>query len=291
MNGEVEQVCYAPDAVRRLDRAGRWLLAFEERFSRFRPLSELSRLNAAAGRPFCVSPALFTVVELALGLARHSGGVFDPTVLAALAAAGYDRTFENVRSGNARGTSGAGRFSWRDVTVDQQCRTVHLPAGVGIDLGGIGKSWAVDRLASILGSPCLVNGGGDVYAAGRPHDAPAWLVGVADPFAPERDVAVLEISDRGVATSSRLRRRWRADGEWLHHLIDPRTGAPSRSEVVQCTAVASNAVRADYSAKVTLLLGATNGLAFLNCEPDVEGLLVLQDGSLLLSNSFGGRLS
>ena len=178
-------------------------------------------------------------------------------------------------------------LSWRDVTLDAASRTIFLPEGAGIDFGGIGKGWAVDRLGAMLGSPGLVNGGGDIYAAGSPADAPAWLVGVEDPFASGRDLDVLAVSDRGVATSSRLKRRWLGDGRWLHHLIDPRTGAPSRSDVAQATVIAPSALLADYHAKVALLLGAGAGLSYLNREPNLEGLVVRSDGVLLRSAGLG----
>src|SRR4051794_33217701 len=96
MNSDIELLSGAPDAVRRLRRAERWLYAFEARFSRFVALSELSRLNASAGRPFLASPRLFALLSLALDLARRSDGLFDPTVLASLIASGYDRSFEHV---------------------------------------------------------------------------------------------------------------------------------------------------------------------------------------------------
>src|SRR4051812_39839173 len=96
MNSDIELLSGAPDAARRLKRAERWLYAFEARFSRFVTLSELSRLNAAAGLPFVASPMLFELVRLALSLAERSGGLFDPTVLADLVSSGYDRSFELV---------------------------------------------------------------------------------------------------------------------------------------------------------------------------------------------------
>ena len=291
MNSEVELLCFAPDAERRLDRAERWLAAFEARFSRFQPLSELSRLNRASGRPFKASPALFALVKTAVALGRRSGGVFDPTVLGALQAAGYDRSFETLTDrGSTQGCGGAGDQGWRRVAWDQKTRSICLPAGVGIDLGGIAKGWAVDRLASMLGMPCLVNGGGDIRAVGRPEDAPSWRVGVADPFAAERDLAVLAVEDRGVATSSSLRRSWAGAAGRLHHLIDPRTGAPSRSDVVQCTAVAARPLLADYHAKVALFLGAAPGLAHLNDATEAEGLIVLADGSVCRSRGLAAYL-
>jgi thiamine biosynthesis lipoprotein len=285
MNSDIELLSGAPDADRRLRRAERWLKGFEARFSRFVALSELSRLNASAGRPFPASPGLFELVSLALDLAQRSDGLFDPTVLAHLVSAGYDRSFDLVPPIRSL-AAGASQhhFTWRDVSLDAETRCIVMPEGCGIDLGGIGKGWAVDRLAAMLGTPCLVNGGGDVYAAGTPPDDDAWRVGVVDPFHGEQDLVVLRVAGRGVATSSSLRRRWRAGDAMLHHLIDPRTGRPSDSDAVQVTVVAPTATEADYLAKVTLLRGAAEGLAALNSEPAAEGVIVRSDGSVLQSD-------
>ncbi len=280
MNSDIELVGAGEGVERRLQRAERWLAAYENRYSRFRLLSELTRLNAAAGRTVRVSLGLLQLVDLSLQLANRSGGLFDPTVLRDLEASGYDRSFELIAPASVRSKE-RGSSGWRDIRVDHDARTVTLPAGTGIDLGGIGKGWAVDRMATILGTPCLVNGGGDVFAAGRPPGKPAWRVGVADPFRPEQDLIVLSVSDRGVATSSTVKRRWRVGDAVLHHLIDPRTGRPSTSDAVQVTVVTSSAALADYHAKVALLQGADAALSYLNAEPDAEGLVVRSDGSLL----------
>ena len=287
MNSDVSLICGGTNPDRRLRRAEIWVLAYEARFSRFRESSELSRLNQMAGRPFRASPALFSLVKMAVDLANRSGGLFDPTMLGALEHAGYDRSFE-LLAANRQVQSGAPpRASFQQVGLDQSAREISLPAGVGLDLGGIGKGWAVDRLAKILGVPCLVNAGGDVFAAGVPGDGEKWRVGVANPFSAEEDLLMLSVRDRGVATSSSLTRRWQAGGAMLHHLIDPRTGEPSTSDAVQVTVVAPSATEADYHAKLTLLLGAEQGRAYLDREPTVEGLIVRADSSESRSSGLG----
>jgi thiamine biosynthesis lipoprotein len=287
MNSDIELLSDAADAQRRFDRAGRWLRGFEARFSRFSPLSELSRLNAGAGRPFRASPGLFRLVAQAVELAQRSGGLFDPTLLRPLEALGYDRSFELLRPSRSGRAEAAPAGGWRDIVLDAATRSITLPPGCGVDLGGIGKGYAVDRLAALLGSPCLVNGGGDVYASGRPPDAGRWLVGIADPFHPERDLAVLALQDGAVATSSTLRRAWSLGDRRLHHLVDPRTGEASRSDAVQVSVVAPTCLLADYHAKVALLQGAAGGIDYLNAEPDAEGLILRTDGVLLESAGFG----
>jgi thiamine biosynthesis lipoprotein len=267
---------------RRLQRAERWLQAFEGRFSRFLPGSELSRLNASAGRPFRASPALFEFVRQCLDLADRSGGLFDPTLLHELEAAGYDRTFDEV----LHGRSGAVRtgVTFRDVVLDDGSRTIVLPRGTGIDSGGLGKGWAADRASMLLGEPCLVDLGGDIYARGRPPDADCWRIGVQDPFQPDRDLTVLGVRDMGVATSSTLKRRWPAESDFAHHLLDPRSGRPSESDAVAVTAIAPSAAMADFYAKVALLKGSSLGLSYLESEPDVEGLIVRADGAILMTS-------
>jgi thiamine biosynthesis lipoprotein len=291
MNSDVELLCGAPDAGRRLRRAERWLKAFEARFSRFQPLSELSRLNASAGRPFVASPKLHRLVKAALDGAETHDGLFDPTVLSHLVAAGYDRSFDLVPPIRKESDAGSRRhFTWRDVSMDQTTRTITLPEGCGIDLGGIGKGLAVDAMAAILGTPCLVNGGGDVYAAGAPPDDTAWRVGVADPFASERDLMMLRVVDRGVATSSSLKRRWQIGDAMLHHIIDPRTGRPSDSDVVQATVVAEGACEADQLAKVALIAGSAVALRKLNLAVETEGVLVLRDGRVVQTDGLTAYL-
>src|SRR5262249_20124722 len=101
------------------------------------------------------------------------------------------------------------------------------------------------------------------------------------------DLAVFNVRDRGVATSSSLRRRWQSGGLVLHHLIDPRTGRPSDSDAVQVTVIAPTAVLADYHAKVALLLGVQDGIAYLNREADIEGLIVSREGGQSASERLG----
>lgn len=284
MNSDIELQAAGPDAERRFRRAAHWLGAYEERFSRFRLLSELSLLNRSSGTPVRVSPQMLQLVELSLHLAHRSNGLFDPTILRDLEAMGYDRSFEQIIGRPLTKRSRRRMPSWHDIQTDHAARTVTLPEGAGLDLGGIGKGWAVDRIAAMLGTPSLVNGGGDIYASGQAPDEDCWRVGVADPFRPELDVAVLGVRDRGVATSSTVKRRWQAGDVVLHHLIDPRTGFPSTSDTVQVTVVASSATLADFHAKVALLNGAQAAIDYLNAEPETEGLVITREGSILHSS-------
>ena len=224
----------------------------ERRFSRFRAESELSRVNAAAGRPVRVSPTFAAVLELALEAAAETRGLFDPTVLDALVATGYDRDFDELIAG-ARGMLHPARpcGRWREVRVhgDQ----VTLPPGAGVDLGGLAKGWTADLAAARAvdaGLPwALVNAGGDLALAGR---VPPISVAVEDPDDSSRELGRLHVQGGGVATSSIRARAW---GDGMHHVIDPRTGAPARTTLVQATAVSTTCARAEIAATAILLAG------------------------------------
>ena len=241
--------------------------SYERTMSRFLPDSELCALNAAGGAPFETSPVLFDAVRLALEWARATDGVFDPTLLDELEAAGYDRSFEQLAGGVAPRpsppTHDAAR--WREIALDDSRRTITLPVGVRIDLGGIGKGFTVDRAIASLGdgANAMVNASGDLYAAGDGPEEEGWYVGVANPFEMEHDVAVLRVRDRGVATSGSARRHWTAGDRRYHHLIDPRAGVSSDSDLLTVTVVAATATEADVLAKTAYLLGSRDGVRFV----------------------------
>ena len=224
----------------------------ERRYSRFRADSELSWVNASAGSPTTVSAPFAELVAFALGHAADSGGLFDPTVLAAVRAAGYDRDFDELIAG-ARGALrppvACGR--WHEVSLEG--RELRLPPGVGLDLGGVAKGWTVDLAADAVvaaGLPwALVNAGGDLRLAG---DAPAVDVEIEDPDDPDTSLARLSMAAGAVATSSTTRRAW---GDGRHHLIDPRTGSPSDTGIVQATVWAPTCALAEIAAKRALLTG------------------------------------
>ena len=265
-------------------RADGGLLAAEAEFhrleallSRFRPDSELSLLNETG--TFEAGPDLQRVVELSLAARDRSGGRFDPTVHDALVAAGYDRSFELVPSaadvwaGVPGPADGAAR---RPVGIHVTPGRIELEPGVRIDLGGIGKGYAAERAAEILGAaaPCLVNAGGDIATRGG-----TWTVGVETASEP----LTLELSrSSALATSGRDRRRWTRGGRELHHLIDPRTGAPAETDLVRVTVVARDAVEAEVAAKSLFMAGAEAAAAEANAD-GIPAVLVVHDGRTVLA--------
>lgn len=272
----------APAALR-LAQSVRFLKQSERRFSRFRETSELSRLNRRAGSPVRVSRPLYRLVTAAMQAAGATGGLFDPTVHRALCAAGYTRDFARLADGVVTGLRpmpAPGRF--REVRLDPVRRTVTLPLGVGLDLGGIAKGWLADAVLRRLRpyGAAAVDLGGDVALTEPTPGAPPWLIEVADPRSDDRVLAEISLyRGGGVATSGTLRRRWRTEQGWQHHLIDPRTGRPARTDLAGATVAGPSAAAGEVLAKAVLLLGSTQGAAVLARFPQFAGLLVPHTGT------------
>ncbi len=263
-----EALIYSPAAILLRDRLRERIEEYEARLSRFRPESEVCLLSSRSGRTVPVSPELFELLTRAMSFWRETDGIFDPLILPALEAAGYDRPFEAIALKTDAPLAAPERplVVFGDVVLDRERRTVRLPEGARLDLGGIAKGWIIDRVADMLRphGPSLIDIGGDMVAfRDGPDGGPGWLVAVANPIQVELDLCWLRLRDEAVATSTTARRRWSRAGRWLHHLIDPRTGAPSQTDVLQATVVAPDAVTADVCAKTALLLGARDGFDWL----------------------------
>jgi thiamine biosynthesis lipoprotein len=272
----------AHDAAARVRRR---LLAWHDQFSRFSPTSELSRLNGDPRRIVPVSPTMARFVAAAVGAAGATGGLVDPTLVDELERAGYrrDLSWDSFplsralllapgRAAAHRSAAGA----WAEIEVDRAARTVTRPPGVRIDSGGIFKGLCGDMLAGLLGRHVsfAVDAAGDVRLGG----AAGWRrpVRVTSPFDGSL-VHVFELVHGAAATSGIGRRSWLGPGgRPAHHLLDPATGRPAFTGVVQVTALAQTGVEAEMRSKAALLSGPSGAVDWL-----VDGgVVVLDDGTL-----------
>src|SRR5512136_424626 len=268
-----------------------WFEAWEQTFSRFRADSELSQLNRRAGQWTRVSASLWDVVHLALVAARWTDGLYSPTILNALEAAGYDRTFDAITA-SAEPITPQPDGQWRLIQRQSLKRSICLPPDVRLDLGGIVKGWAADRAAKKLGphGPALIDAGGDIAVSGLRADGSPWPIGVLNPFQPDQPFETLKIERGGVATSGKDYRRWLRDGKWQHHLIDPRTDLPAQTDVLSATVIAPTAYEAEIAAKVIALSGSEQGLAWLEEQPDYAAAIVREDGRAVYSTQLENYL-
>jgi thiamine biosynthesis lipoprotein len=273
-----------------LEQVPGWFEAWEQSLSRFRETSELSLLNRSGGTPFHVSETLWEVLQVALVSERLSFGLVTPAVLDALVMAGYDRTFEELTPtlSNRMMDCLAPVGLLSEVHLDEASRTVCLPTGLRLDLGGIAKGWAADQAARKLSAfgPALVNAGGDIAVSGPQSNGDAWPIGITDPFDPETNLEVLMIVRGGVATSGKDYRRWQQGGHWQHHIIDPRTGMPAQTDLLTVTVIAPSAVEAEVAAKVALISGSGAGLDWIESDPALAAMFLLEDGQRFYSGRF-----
>ncbi len=250
------------------ERARDRIAGLEARWSRFRPDSEVSRLNRSGGRPLTVSSDTVLLVRLALSGWSATGGRFDPTALGPLIDAGYDRPFEWLVGTAAARPSCGMSMGAAGIVVDERIGTVALPPGAGFDPGGIGKGLAADlTVASMLAegaTGACVSLGGDLRAEGRAPGGGPWVVDVSDPFDDGGPaVATLSFDAGGLATSSPMQRRWTVGGEVRHHLIDPATARPAATDVAAVTVITGDAWRAEVLATAAVLAGVGGAAAVL----------------------------
>lgn len=282
--GQAAVFAAGDDAERRAGEVRGRMEDWHAQFSRFDPLSELSLLNAAMSARVRVSETMCLFVAAALEAARRTGGLVDPTLVGAIEAAGYTRHIDGeldlqaaLALAPARMPAGPAEAArWREVHVDRDALVVQRPQGVKLDSGGIAKGLFAD-LASDMLSGCdsfAVDCCGDLRIGGR-AELPR-LIRVDDPFG--RDILhEWESAATAVATSGIGRRAWLgADGFPAHHLLDPATGRPAYTGVVQATALAPTAVDAEIRAKAALLSGPRDGRDWLRPH---GGVLVFDDGS------------
>lgn len=244
------------------DRVEHELAAIDRACSRFRADSELSRVNARAGRRVSVSPLLVAALELALGAAGATDGAVDPTVGRALELAGYDRDWSLLPSACGEPETPAitvrRRSGWQTVELDAACCEVCIPAGVRLDLGATAKAWAADRAASaaFADTACgvLVSLGGDVATAG-PAPEDGWAIRVTDDHrsGPAAAGQTITIRGGGLATSSTAVRRWSHAGHTMHHVIDPATGVPASTPWRTVSVAAADCAQANIAATAALL--------------------------------------
>ncbi len=249
-----------------LDRALAAVHAVVEEFdlacSRFRPDSELSALNGAAGATVAVSALLLEAVAASLRAARLTDGDVDPTVGGALLALGYDRDFEGLRDGPRKPAAGAivAVPGWRVVAVDREAATITLPAGVTLDLGATAKALAADHAAAAAheqtGCGVLVGFGGDFALAG---EAPfgGWTVHVTDDHraGPDAPGQTISLRTGALASSSITVRRWPTGRGWAHHLLDPGTGAPVAGPWRTVSVCAANCLDANIASTAAMVRG------------------------------------
>jgi thiamine biosynthesis lipoprotein len=257
-----------------------WVAAFEAKYSRFRPDSLLSRINAAAGvGPVAIDAEMEQLLALCDRLHFMTQGVLDPTALPLLRL--WDYKAERPQLPSEAAIDDARRLvGWKK--VQRTPGHVFLPArGMALDFGGFGKEWAVDIVAAIARehgiTAALVDFGHDLRAVGVPPGRPAWHIGLENPQNPGSASGSLAlVTGQGVASSGDYLRRVVIDGVRYGHIVDPRTGRPVANGCLQATVIAPTCLQAGVLSTAAFVLGVPAGLDLIQAQPHAEGLLVTE---------------
>jgi thiamine biosynthesis lipoprotein len=269
----------------------------ERLWSRFDPDSELSRLNRCAGTFVPASVETLLLLERAHDGWALSAGAFDATMLDAVIAAGYDRTFDELvalerGAGDLAPQHAFAALGSDEPPFERRDGTVCIRPGSAVDSGGIGKGLAADLVVAELreggADGACVNLGGDLRVSGESPTGGGWTIGVDHAWS-SAPIALVGIGEGAMATSTTLRRRWLVEGEWCHHLIDPRSGLPSDSDLNHATVIAGKAWVAEVLAKAVLLNGAEFAFNLLG-GTGAEALAVDQWGAVMATPGFTAYL-
>jgi thiamine biosynthesis lipoprotein len=253
----------------------------EQQLTVYRDTSEVSRLNRLAPLVHVpVEPGLFDLLSRAAQLTEATGGAFDVTAGALIKAWGFYRGPRRVPA-DAEREEALRRVGMRHVVLDPERRTVrYLCPGLEINLGSIGKGYALDRAAAVLreeygtASALLHGGHSSVYAIGtEPGERRGWAVGLRHPWEPERRLALVRLRDRALGTSAATFQHLEYNGRKLGHVLDPRTGWPAEG-MASATAVAPTAAEADALATAFYVLGVEAAQGYCAAHPEVGAVLL-----------------
>jgi thiamine biosynthesis lipoprotein len=253
----------------------------EDQLTVFRDHSEVSRLNAtAADHPVEVAANLFDLIEFAAHITRQTHGAFDIATGALIKAWGFYRRQGRVPTPVVRAAAMA-RTGTRFIALDRDRRTVrYLRQGLEINLGGIGKGYALDRAADLLvrdwgASAALLHGGSSsVRAIGTPPGLPrGWPVAIKHPWEPDRRLGTVYLADNALGTSAATFQHFEYNGRKLGHLLDPRTGWPADG-IEQVSVVAPTAAEADALSTAFFVLGVEPTARFCRTRPDIGAILL-----------------
>jgi thiamine biosynthesis lipoprotein len=272
-----------PDALFAAEEALDEIDRLEAQLTVYRDTSEVSRLNRAAPHAAIpVEEGLFELLRTAARIGVESEGAFDVTAGALIKLWGFYRGPRRVPSETERAAV-LERVGMRHVVLDPEARSVrYLRTGLEINLGSIGKGYALDRAATILRQRqnlpgALLHGGhSSVYAIGtEPGDERGWAVSLSHPWEPDRRIAMLRLRDRALGTSAATFRHLEHEGRKLSHVLDPRTGWPAEG-IALASAIAPTAAEADALATVFYVRGVDWTRTYCAAHPDIGAVLLAE---------------
>jgi thiamine biosynthesis lipoprotein len=269
---------------------------YEKLLSRSLQDSDIFRLNHAGGAWVPINEKTAGLIRGAGEYYELSGGLFDITILPVSELWDFKSSQpslpEEQELSQALKKVGYGNIELKQVQENWQAR---LKNGAMIDLGGIAKGFIADEIAAYLQTKgvraATINLGGNILTLGAKKNGEKWNIGLQSPDSSAELLGVVSLAKGSVVTSGSYERCFELNGQVYHHILDPRTGYPAQSDLKAVTVICENSQRADALSTCCFLLGSEVALQLIEQQPEAEALLVLQDGSLVVSSGIGGEIS
>lgn len=260
-----------------LERCAMRLTELENALSAYRPGSDIRRLNEAGGDWTALGEDAFKLLEESLRYAELTGGAFDPTIFSAMNA--WDGMSGSVIPSDEALERLKPLVDYTGIELDEAGKRARLKPGQAIDLGAIAKGYAADCLFAIYreaGCAGIINLGGNIYAAGEKENGGKWRVGVRDPRGNGGMIEVIDASDISAVTSGDYQRFFESGGERYHHILDPETLKPARTDLHSVTVICESSAKADALATAVFVMGREAGGELLSRE-GLSALAVTED--------------
>ena len=263
---------------------------YEQLLSKTIDASDVSRINNAMGQTVTVDPETWEILRRAKEISAQTGGAFSITIAPVTALWSFTDTVTNMVP------TDEARLKMLPLVDDQKIalgenNTVTLPAGMEIDLGGIAKGYIADKVADIIREKAyagIVSLGGNVYTVGKKPDGSAFSVGIKDPHNPAASKAIIYTGDGTVVTSGTYERGFSFGGVRYHHILDPKTGWPSQSDLVSATFVMDSSMTADALATACIVIGSEKSLALAK-ELQLDAMFIDKDGQAFFTEGFEAK--
>jgi len=289
------------EAGEAIDSSMKEIKRVEQKMSRFLPASEVSRINKEAlfeGKSASglkegwipISSELFSLLEESVRLSNLTKGCFDVTIYPLWKIWKFEG--ENIEVPSKRGIERALELVAYKNMILQDGKIKFAKKGMGIDLGGIAKGYAVDAAIKVLKEKnvksAMVNAGGDIYVLGRKQGKP-WRIGIRHPRKEGEILGIVEVEDRAIVTSGDYERFFFSEGKRYHHIFNPKTGYPAE-ECQSVTIVAKKATFADGLATGVFVLGPKEGMDLIESLEEVEGVIVSKEGEVSVSSGLVSKI-
>ncbi|MGX1025106.1 FAD:protein FMN transferase [Psychroflexus sp. MBR-150] len=271
-----------------IDTAVSEIYRIEKLISSWKPESQTSAINRNAGiKPVKVDKELFDLIKRSKAISQLTDGAFDISFAAVEHLFSFDGR-ETTLPKKEVITASVRNIGYQNIILDEKQQTVFLKQkGMRIGFGAIGKGYAADKTKALLMSKGvkagIINASGDMNTWGTQPDGSAWKVAITNPMDKTKNFGLFDLNRQAVVTSGNYEKFFTVDGQRYAHIIDPRTGMPTKG-IISATVFAPKAELADALATSMFVMGEEVGINLINQLPDVEAIIVKDDGTLVLSN-------